>query len=177
MRAIAAADEGWGIGRAGGMLYELPGDLKYFARQTRGGVVIMGRATLRSLPGGRPLRDRVNIVLTRDRAFRAENALVLHDLGALAAAIAPYPPERVFVIGGQSVYEQLIDYCDGALITRVAARRPADRFFPDLDGRAGWMLSGCSPVQQEGGVSYAWCSYKNGAPLALPGQGLDERPV
>lgn len=167
MQAIVAVDQGWGIGREGGMIYELPGDLKYFASQTRGHVVVMGRATLLSLPGGQPLKGRHNIVLTRDQGYQLPGAVVVHDLAGLAQAIAPYDSQEVFVIGGQSVYEQLIDYCDRALVTRIEAQRPADRYFPDLDNREHWSLEACGQPQRENGIDYRWCSYQNARPLPL----------
>jgi len=170
MRAIACVDEAWGIGQKGGMLFDLPGDLRYFARMTRGKTLVMGRKTLNSLPGGRPLGERTNIVLSRDPGFLAPGAVVARSLEELDALIAALPPEDVMVIGGQAIYELLIDRCEAAYITRVRARAPADRFFPNLDLRPGWRLLGCGPRQEENGLGYAFCEYVQGGETAgLPG--------
>ena len=165
--AIVAADAAWGIGKDGGMLYQLPLDLKYFAQQTRGHAVVMGRATLQSLPGGQPLKGRTNIVLTRDRSLQVPGAQVVHSLAELARALAPLAGQDVFVIGGQQVYEQLCDHCHMALVTRVQATRPADTFFPDLDARSGWRLAERSAPVEEGGVVYTHCTYVNDRPAPL----------
>lgn len=167
MIAIVAADRNWAIGRDGRMLYHLPGDLKYFAEKTRGGVLVMGRATLQSFPGGRPLKGRVNIVLTRNRGFSAPGAVVAHDLSRLRELLGDYPDRPVFLLGGHQVYAQLIDCCDRALVTKVDAGSEADSFFPDLDSRPGWKLAGCQPPREDGGISYRFCEYVNEHPKEI----------
>lgn len=168
MQAIVAVDQGWGIGREGAMLYDLPGDLRHFARHTRGKVVVMGRGTLRSLPGGQPLKGRENIVLSRDAAYAPEGLAKADSLHALGGLLASYAPGDVFVIGGQSIYEQLIDYCESAIVTKIEALRPADRHFPNLDARHGWRLAEESALQEEGGIAYRFCTYVNDRVRALP---------
>lgn len=168
MQAIVAVDQGWGIGKDGGMLYEIPEDLKYFARQTRGQTVVMGRATLLSLPNAAPLGGRDNIVLTRDPAFAASGVRVAHSLEELAGLLQGKAQEEVWVIGGQDVYAQLIDYCSRAHVTRIAHAKPADRFFPDLDQRPGWRLQECGETLYAGEVAYRHCVYVNQHPLPLP---------
>jgi hypothetical protein len=112
MQAIVAADLNFAIGFQGQMLYHLPEDLKFFARMTRGKVLIMGRGTLKSLPSGKPLKDRLNIVLSRNEHFIAPpGALRVRGMAELKAAIAPYPAHEVMVIGGQHIYALLIDCC------------------------------------------------------------------
>lgn len=159
MRAIACVDQAWGIGRKGRMLFDLPGDLAYFARLTRGKTLVMGRGTLESLPGGRPLEDRVNIVLTRKTDFAAPGVLAARSLEELDVLVAAIPPEDVMVIGGQDIYALLIGRCDAAFITKVHATAPADRFFPNLDRRPGWHLAGCETEREENGLRYAFCKY------------------
>lgn len=171
MIAIVAADRNWAIGKDGGMLYHLPGDLKYFAQTTKGAVLVMGRATLESFPGGQPLKGRINIVLTRNRSFSVPGALVVHDLDQLRAALAGYPDQQVFLLGGHQVYAQLIDCCDRALVTKIEAEAEADSFFPDLDHREGWKLVDRRPPQEDGGISYRFCTYENEAPKPI-GDGL-----
>jgi dihydrofolate reductase len=162
MQAIVAADLNFAIGFQGQMLYHLPEDLKFFARMTRGKVLIMGRGTLKSLPGGKPLKDRLNIVLSRNEHFIAPpGALRVRGMAELKAAIAPYPADEVMVIGGQQIYALLIDCCTLAHVTRVRATAPADRFFPDLDRRPGWQLKEESPLLESGGIRYTHCVYVN----------------
>jgi len=168
MQAIVAVDRNWAIGRSGGMLFHLPGDLQFFKRTTLGKAVVMGRRTLESLPGGRPLRGRQNIVLTRDAAFAAEGVTAVHSMAELTEALQQYAPEDVMLIGGHQVYHLLIDCCDTAYVTRIRAQAPADSYFPNLDTRPGWRLVSQSPAQEENGVQYAFCTYVNDAVKPLP---------
>ncbi|HSK67900.1 MAG TPA: dihydrofolate reductase [Candidatus Limnocylindria bacterium] len=161
MRAIAVADRNWGIGKDGGLIYDLPGDLRYFSDMTRGKVVVMGSATLRSLPGGRPLRNRVNVVLSRNPDLQAEGAVVVRSRDELREAVKDFRPEDVMLIGGETLYAQYIACCDVAYVTRVEAQAPADRFFPDLDRLPGWRLAHCSEPVVENGIRYAFCEYAN----------------
>ena len=132
MQAIVAADRSWGIGKELGMLYELPADLKYFAVMTRGKVLVMGRRTFLSLPGGRPLKDRKHIILSRDEHYLAEGALVVH-----------------------------IDSCTEAYVTRIEAVKEADYYFPNLDDLPNWTLTEKSPVFENNGIEYTHCTYLN----------------
>jgi dihydrofolate reductase len=161
MQAIVAADLNFAIGCGGQMIYHLPEDLKFFARMTRGKVLVMGRGTLESLPGGKPLKDRVNIVLSRDARCAPPGVVMARSLSQLEAIIAPYPADEVMVIGGQQIYALLIDCCSQAHVTRVRATAPADRFFPNLDQRPGWELAEESPVYESGGIPYTHCLYVN----------------
>jgi dihydrofolate reductase len=163
VRAIACVDQAWGIGLKGRMLFDLPGDLAHFARLTRGKTLVMGRRTLESLPGGRPLKDRANIVLTRNPGFLAPGVLAARSIDELDALVAAIPPEDVMVIGGQDIYALLISRCDAAFVTKVNAAAPADRYFPDLDRRPGWQLAGCEPEREENGFRYAFCEYTRSA--------------
>lgn len=161
MQAIVAVDLNYAIGNKGQMLYHLPDDLKHFARITRGKTLVMGRATLESLPGGKPLKDRVNIVLTRNRDYQAEGAVVLHSTQELAEYIADIPQDDVMLIGGDSLYHELIDCCDKAYVTKIDAVAQADSFFPNLDDKANWELVSCSPTQEQNGLHFSYCEYVN----------------
>ena len=161
MQAIVAVDRNWAIGRSGGMLFHLPGDLQFFKRTTLGKTVVMGRRTLESLPGGRPLRQRQNIVLTRDPDFTAEGVTAAHSLADLAKALKDVAPDDVMLIGGHQVYHLLIDCCDRAYVTHVEAEAPADCYFPNLSHRPGWRLVDKSPAQQENGLAYTFWTYEN----------------
>ncbi|NCB05840.1 MAG: dihydrofolate reductase, partial [Clostridia bacterium] len=159
MKAIVAVDEAWGIGKDGSLLFSIPEDMRFFRQTTAGHTVVMGRETLRSLPGGRPLPKRDNIVLSRDPSFSPEGVRVARSLGELAAMLGD--EQTVYVMGGESVYRQLLPYCEEALVTRVAASRPADRHFPALEEQPGWTLVGAEPVQSETGLSITFCRYRN----------------
>lgn len=161
MNAIVAVDEHWGIGRDGGMLFRLPGDLKYFSRMTRGKTLVMGRATLESLPGGRPLKDRRCLVLSRDQGLRAEGAEVLHSKEELARAVRDIPKDEVMLIGGESLYRDLLPYCERAYVTKIRASASADRHFPNLDELPGWHLTEEGAEREENGQRYTHCVYEN----------------
>ena len=131
MKSIVCVSPDWGIGDGVGMLYHIPGDLKYFKEQTAGHTVIMGRKTLESLPGGKPLPKRRNIVLTRDRRFRRPGVYVCHDLQELQELLAALGEEEPFVIGGGEIYQMLLPFCDSALVTRVKEKPEINEVYKD----------------------------------------------
>ena len=134
MNLIVAADANWAIGKDGDQLCYIPEDLKRFQKLTSGHAVILGRKTLATFPGGRPLKNRRNLILSTREGFQAEGAEVFSDLpSALAAA-----PADSFIIGGESIYRQALPYCDRAYVTKLEKTFPADRFFPDLDRDPEW---------------------------------------
>lgn len=168
MIAIVNADNNWAIGKDGHLLFPIPEDMKFFRQTTLHKVVVMGRKTLLSFPGGRPLKDRVNILLSRQPGGAPEGVTVCSGLPQLADALAPYPAKDVYVIGGESVYRLLLPYCTGALVTRVQAAAPqADTFFPNLDETPGWRLAQQGPLQKHEGVHFSICTYQNTAALPL----------
>ena len=161
MRAIVAAAPDWGIGDGRGMLYRLPGDLKYFREKTAGSTVIMGRRTRESLPGGRPLPKRRNIVLTRDPDYRPAGFYVCHSIRELLTLLEALGESSPFVIGGGEIYRKLLPYCDRALVTLVE-QPPEIRptvYFPDLE-KAGWHLTKRSAPQTESGISYTFTEWE-----------------
>lgn len=160
MNLIVAVARDWAIGREGGMLFHLPGDLKYFRTVTIGKTVLMGRATLESFPGGKPLPNRRNLVLTRDPGYSCPGAEIVHSPAEARERIAALPPDDVFVIGGQAVYELFLDECRLAYVTRVDAAAPADRFFPDLDARPEWVQIAAQPPVTENGLQYRFTIYE-----------------
>lgn len=161
MNAIVAADRNWAIGRDGGMLYSLPLDLKYFAGKTKGKALVMGRATLESFPGGKPLPNRLNIVLSRNPDFAREDVRVVRSVAQLRQALSAFPKDDVMLLGGQSVYDLLIDCCELAYVTRVDAQAPADSFFPNLDLRPNWKLLSCQEPVMDNGILIRFCVYRN----------------
>ena len=137
MNLIAAVDQNWAIGKDGDQLCYIPADLKRFQALTTGHAVILGRKTLATFPGGRPLKNRRNLILSRNAAFAPEGAEVFSGMEDLLKAA----PADAFVIGGESVYKALLPYCDKAYITKINRAWPADAFFPDLDADPSWQVT------------------------------------
>ena len=162
MNCIVNVTEDWGIGLENRLLVSLSADLRRFRALTSGGTVILGRKTLLTFPGGRPLPNRTHLVLSTDCALEIPGAEVLHSLDALAARCAGL--EDVWVIGGASVYAQLLPYCAQARITRTFLRPRADQFFPDLDALPEWRQTWASEVLEEQGVAFQYLDYAQDAP-------------
>jgi len=162
MIAIVAVDRSWGIGRDGGLLFRLPSDMKRFRALTSGGTVLMGRRTLDSFPGGNPLPNRRNVVLTSETTL-GPGVETVHSPEELAAAAAGEPEDRVFVIGGGSVYAALLSRCRYAYVTKVDsdAPNPPDTYFPNLDKLCGWKILRTSEPVSENGVTYRFVDYVN----------------
>lgn len=148
VRAIVAACDDWGIGHRGALLVRNPADMRHFKRQTTGHIVIMGRRTLESLPGGRPLPERRNVVLTRGHSLDERPGLeVAHSV---EEALGLVGDELAWVVGGDAVYRALLPHCSETLVTRNHCTLPADAFFPDLDADPGWRVSWSADVDDEG---------------------------
>lgn len=160
---MAVCDD-WGIGRDGGMLVANRADMRHFVRCTKGHAVIMGRKTLESFPGGRPLKDRRNIVLTRDALFAREGVEVVHSLDEALSAVAN--EDEAWVIGGAEVYRQLLPLCAEVVVTKNHVTHAADAFFPNLDDDPAWRVSatdGGYVVQQgegDAGVAFEFVTYE-----------------
>lgn len=168
MKIIVAVDENWGIGRNNDLLFSIPEDMAFFRRTTQGATVVMGRSTLESLPGGRPLKNRQNIVLTRNTALQLEGARVCHTLEELGRVLATQNPP-VYVIGGAQMYALLLDYCEEALVTKVFADGKPETFFPNLDRAEHWELAEQGEQKSHEGLHFRFCVYRNSKPLPLPG--------
>ena len=167
MELIVNVTENWGIGCKDRLLVAISADLKRFRVLTTGKTVILGRRTLATFPGGRPLKNRENIVLTRDPAFSAEGALAAHDLAELFALLRGKNTDDVCVIGGASVYEQLLPYCARARVTKTQLTPEADRFFPNLDALENWQIEHETSPQEENGVRFSYIDYGNLSPRPL----------
>lgn len=159
MNAIVVVDENWGIGRDGGLLTHLPGDLKYYKSKTLGKVVVIGRKTLESFPGGRPLPGRTNVVLTGDMDYETEGCIICHSREELMEVLAGYDPEDIYISGGAAVYRQFLDDCDIFYVTKIYSGFEADRYFPDLDA-AGLEVVWESELQEEKGLAYRFLKYE-----------------
>ena len=126
MNIIVAVDENWAIGYRGDLLVRIPADHKMFRNETIGKVVVLGRKTMDTFPGGLPLAGRTNIVLTRNPEYQVKDAIVVHSVEELLAELKNYDTKDVYVIGGDSVYSQLLPYCDTAHVTKI------DISFPEV---------------------------------------------
>ncbi len=155
MNAIVSVTSDWGIGHEGKLLVRNRKDMNYFTSHTMGGTVLCGQTTFESFPGG-ALKGRRNVVLSVDPAFAAEGAEVVRSLDEALAAVATDDPNQVWLIGGQSVYEQLIDHCQRAFITKNECVLPADAFFPNLDEKPEWHVVSEEP----GGVTASGIPYR-----------------
>lgn len=149
------------------MLVSIPADLRRFRQMTLGRTVVLGRKTLATFPGGRPLEGRTNLILSRGNQPVA-GAEVFLGLPDLFARLRHCDLSQVSVIGGASVYEALLPYCEKAFVTKTFLAPEADTFFPDLDRMEHWSEEAAGPVLEENGVRFQYVDYVNTAVLALP---------
>lgn len=162
MRAILHADKTWGIGKANTLMFSLPADMKFFRETTKGKIVVMGLNTLLSFPGGKPLKNRTNIVLCPEDV--TEDVITVHSLDELLDKVKNYPADDVYVIGGASVYALLFPYCTEILVTKVEEEGGADTFVPNLDADARYVLISQSEPIVDNGHTIRFCTYKNLSP-------------
>lgn len=167
MKLIAAVDNNWGIGLNNQLLVNIPSDKRYFKQLTEHQVVVMGRKTYESLPGKRPLENRVNIILTKAFDFQAKGFEVARSVEELFEMLKDYKEKEIFVIGGQNVYEQLHEYCEEAYITKIDYAYQADRYCPNLDTANEWQLVGISEEETYYDLEYYFCKYQNKNPLTI----------
>lgn len=167
MKLIVAVDREWGIGCRGDLLARVRADLKNFQMLTKGKTVVLGSNTLATFPGGRVLKDRTNIVLNWDPDYAPEGATVVHSLDELSQRLKDYNSDEVFVIGGASVYRQLLPLCDTAYVTKFDKVFEKDVWFPNLDEDPEWEL--CETGERnvsdektdtEGGLGFYFTVYR-----------------
>ena len=162
MNAIAVVDRRWAIGRGGGLLFSLPADMRRFRSLTLDGTVIMGRRTLESFPGGRPLPRRRNIVITRNPSSMPEGTEAAASPEEAVALAGGPEAENLWVIGGGSIYAALLDRCRRVYLTRVEARaEEPDVFFPNLDELPGWRIGASGEPMEENGLTFRFLQYIN----------------
>lgn len=157
MEAIVAVYADWGIGAKGTQPVVLKADRAHFRAMTEGAAVIVGRRTLEDFPGGRPLKNRANIVVTRQN-ISVEGAAVAHSVEEALALAGEHP--RCLVIGGASVYRDFFPYVDTVHITKIELTPQSDSFFPNLDALPDWTCTESGPWQEEDGIKYCFCTYK-----------------
>lgn len=145
--AIVAVDSNWGIGRNGDLLVNIPKDKKYFKEKTDGSIVIMGRKTWESLPQ-KPLKNRLNIVLTRDENYIAEDAIVVCSIEPLIEFLSQFKnAQNIFVIGGSQIYSKLLPYCDEVYLTKIYGNYGADTYFPNINKMEEWKIKEYSETE------------------------------
>ena len=157
MELIVAVYEDWGIGQNGTQPIALSADRKFFRETTRGAMVIVGRRTVEDFPGGNPLPGRVNVLLTRTKRAFPGFAVAASPEDALRLAKTA---GRAMVIGGGSIYRQMLPYCDTAYVTKVHTRPESDTYFPNLDEDSDWHLAEILQSGEENGIAYEMCLYK-----------------
>ena len=163
MNLIAAVDKNWAIGKNNKLLVSIPDDMKFFRETTTGKVVVMGRKTLESFPGKKPLKNRVNIVLTSDNSYQVDGAVIVHDMDELHEELKKYDSQDIYVIGGESIYRQLLDECDVAHITKIDFSYEADAWFPNLDEKEEWVVTADSEEQTYFDLEYYFYKYEKKA--------------
>ncbi len=167
MNCIAAVSSEWGLGKNNQLLFHIPEDMKRFRRLTTGGTLILGRKTLESFPGGRPLPSRRHLVLTRQTNYQPEGVEIFHSTDDVLQAIKNLPEEQVWIAGGGEIYRAFLPYCRIAYITFVNESPASDTFFPDLTVNPSWKLNKESDLFQHEAsdrtVFYKFCEYINTA--------------
>ena len=162
MNAIVVVDQKWAIGREGGLLFSLPTDMKRFRSLTLNGTVILGRKTLDTFPGGRPLPKRRNIVISHQKGLEIEGAELVGSLEEALEAAGDPEDDHLWVIGGGSVYTALLSRCRRVYLSKVdAAATEADTFFPNLDKLPGWEVEHAGDPITENGITFRFIEYIN----------------
>ena len=169
MKLIVALDREWGIGYRGKLLATVKDDLAHFRELTVGKTIVYGSSTLRTFPYGRPLKNRINLILSTNPNFKPEGAVVLHSVEELIAYEKAHPEEDIVVVGGASVYKQLMPYCETAYVTRFDASFEKEAYFPNLDENTSWQCISVSETQYsngaidtEDGMPYSFTEYRRG---------------
>jgi len=159
MNLIVAVDSNWSIGFQNKLLVSIPADMRYFREKTMNKVVIMGRNTLESFQGGQPLKNRINIVITSKEDYKVKEGIVVHCIEEALEVAEQYFSDDIYVIGGASIYKQMLPYCDRAYITKIDYKYMADTYFPNLDVMDDWVLAEESEEQTYYDLTYTFCRY------------------
>ena len=159
MNVIIAVDKNWAIGKDNRMMWSIPADMKFFRETTKGNIVIMGRKTLESFPQGQPLKNRVNIVITRKKDYKVKGAVIVHSVEEAVKEAKKYEGE-LFVIGGESIYRAMLAYCDTAYVTKIDHAFDADTYFPNLEEDKEWQMITISEEQTCFDLEYYFTVYE-----------------
>lgn len=160
MNIYVTVDANWSIGNNEQLLVRIPRDHKLFLEETAGKVIIMGRKALQTMPQGLPLQGRTNIVLSQNKGLQIKGATVVHSLKELFVLLEQYPTEDVYVVGGESIYEQLLPYCDVVHVTKMDHVYASNKSFPNLEEDASWRLVADSEEQTYFDIAYEFLKYE-----------------
>ena len=160
MNIIVAADNNWAIGNKNELLIRIPNDQKHFREETLGKVVVLGRKTLQTFPQGLPLQGRTNIILSKNKNYKVKDAIVVHSTEELLAQLQQYNEEDVYIIGGESVYRELLPYCNVVHVTKIDHAYEADSYFPNLDADENWEITADSDEQTYFDIPYQFLRYE-----------------
>ena len=160
MNLIVNVDSNWAIGYRGKLLVSIPEDMKFFRSETTGKVVVLGRKTLDTFPGGQPLKNRTNIILTRNPNYQVKGAIICHSVEEVLEELKKYNSEDVYIIGGDSIYKEFLPYCDVAHVTRTDHVYDADAWFPNREEEPAWVLTGESEEKTYFDLEFRFCRYE-----------------
>ncbi len=160
MNIIVAVDNNWAIGNKNELLIRIPNDHKHFREETTGKVVVLGRKTLETFPQGLPLKNRTNIILSKDKNYAVKDAIIVHSIEELLEELKKYNDEDIYIIGGDSVYRQMLPYCNVAHITKIDHEYEADAYFPNLDADDDWEITADSDEQTYFDIAYQFLKYE-----------------
>lgn len=160
MNLIVAVDSNWAIGNKNELLVSIPNDHKFFREETTGKVVVLGRKTLETFPQGMPLKNRTNIILSTNPDYQVKGATVVHSIDELLEELKQYQEENIYIIGGESIYRQMLPYCDVAHVTKIEHVYEADSFFPNLDEDLDWEITAMSDEQTYFDIAYHFVKYE-----------------
>ena len=160
MNVIVAVDKNWAIGYKGKLLVSIPSDHKMFREETTGKVIVLGRKTLETFPSGLPLKNRINIILTKDQNYAVKDAILVHSIEELLEELKHYQTEQVYIVGGDSVYQQMLPYCNVAHITKIEYTYEADAYFPELDKMEEWEMTAESEEQTYFDLEYTFQKFE-----------------
>ena len=160
MNLIVAVDENWAIGNKNRLLVSIPKDHKMFREETTGKVVVLGRKTLETFPQGQPLKNRTNIILSKDPEYQVKGAVVLHSTEELLRYLENFDSKDVYIIGGESIYRQMLPYCNTAHVTKIVHAYEADTFFPNLDESPEWRITSSSEEETYFDLEYQFLKYE-----------------
>lgn len=160
MNLIVNVDSNWAIGYRGKLLVSIPEDMKFFRSETTGKVVVLGRKTLDTFPGGQPLKNRTNIILTRNPNYQVKGAIICHSVEEVLEELKKYNSKDVYIIGGDSIYKEFLPYCDVAHVTRTDHVYDADAWFPNLEEDPAWVLTGESEEKTYFDLEFRFCRYE-----------------
>ena len=161
MNIIVAVNKDWGIGYKGKQTIVIPEDRKYFREVTDGGIVVMGRKTFENL--GKPLPNRKNIVLTKNRDFKVRGVTVAHSIGNVFEKVPQNSSHKIYIIGGAEVYNQFLPWCSYTYVTKTDIETESDRFFQDLDASTEWELIHKGDLMQFEDIQYSFDLYRSTA--------------